>query len=70
MQSDSTAGSQNIMTILPALMAHANYIPHAAGWLENSMSVSFAQFILDLDQLRLLQEFCSGIDVNDEDTGV
>ena len=66
MLSDVTAGSQNTMTILPAIMAHANYIPHAAGWLENSMSVSFAQFILDLDQLALLQEFANGIDVNED----
>ena len=66
MLSDATAGSQNTMSILPAIMAHANYIPHAAGWLENSMSVSFAQFILDLDQITMLQEFSKGIDISEE----
>ncbi|MEM8596627.1 MAG: trimethylamine methyltransferase family protein, partial [Pseudomonadota bacterium] len=66
MESDATAGSQNAMTMMPAVMAHANFVLHAVGWLENSMSVSFAQFILDLDQLALLQEFAKGITIDEE----
>lgn len=66
MESDTNAGTQNAMTMLPAVMSHANFILHAAGWLENSMSVSFAQFVLDLDQLVLLQEFAKGISTDTE----
>ena len=66
MESDVSTGAQNAMTMMPALLAKANFILHSVGWLENSMSVSFAQFIMDLDQLALLQEFVKGIDINEE----
>ncbi|MEM6668969.1 MAG: trimethylamine methyltransferase family protein [Pseudomonadota bacterium] len=66
MLSDATAGAQNVMTMLPAIQAQANYIIHSAGWLESSMAASFAQFIIDLDQLAILQDFAQGIDVTDE----
>ena len=66
MESDSSTGAQNAMTMMPALLARANFILHSVGWLENSMSVSFAQFVLDLDQLALLQEFVKGVEINDE----
>lgn len=66
MESDSSTGAQNAMTMMPALLAQANFILHSVGWLENSMSVSFAQFIMDLDQLALLQEFMKGIEISDE----
>lgn len=70
MESDTNAGAQNAMTMLPALMSHANFILHAAGWLENSMSVSFAQFVLDLDQLLLLQELAKGIPIDGESLAI
>ena len=66
MASDATAGAQNMMTMLPAIQAHANYIIHAAGWLESSMAASFAQFIIDLDQLAILQDFTQGIDLSED----
>ncbi|MEO1191544.1 MAG: trimethylamine methyltransferase family protein [Pseudomonadota bacterium] len=66
METNANTGAQNAMTMVPAVMAQANFILHAAGWLENSMSVSFAQFILDLDQIALLQEFAKGIAIDEE----
>ncbi|MEM7076572.1 MAG: trimethylamine methyltransferase family protein [Pseudomonadota bacterium] len=66
MESDASTGAQNAMTMMPALLAQANFILHSVGWLENSMSVSFAQFIMDLDQLALLQELVKGIAIDDE----
>lgn len=64
--SDATAGAQNIMTMLPAIQAHANYIIHSAGWLESSMAASFAQFVIDLDQLAILQDYAQGIEVSED----
>ncbi|MEM7171910.1 MAG: trimethylamine methyltransferase family protein [Pseudomonadota bacterium] len=63
MQCDAMAGYQNMMTMLPAVLARTNYFLHSAGWLESSMSVSFAQFIIDLDQIAILQDFAAGIEV-------
>ena len=66
MEADVSTGAQNAMTMMPALLARANFILHSVGWLENSMSVSFAKFIMDLDQLALLQEFVKGIAIDDD----
>lgn len=60
METNFTAGEQNAMTNIPAILSRANFFLHAAGWLENSMSISFAQFILDLDHVAQLQEFAKG----------
>ena len=66
MDSDATAGYQNMMTMLPAVLARGNFFLHSAGWLESSMCVSFAQFIIDLDQIAILQDFATGIDMSEE----
>jgi len=39
---------------------------HSAGWLESSMAISFAQFVIDLDQLAVLQRFAEGIEITEE----
>jgi len=46
----------NVMTF--AMLAGANFVPHAAGWLESGLAVGYEKFAIDLEMLRvLIQEF-------------
>ena len=42
------------------LMAGANYILHAAGWLEGGLAMSYEKFIIDADQASMMAVMTSG----------
>ena len=43
------------MTMLPTMLAGANYVMHAAGWLESGLVSCFEKFIVDVEILRMLE---------------
>ncbi len=44
------------MSLWGALMGGANFILHAAGWLEGGLSTSYEKFILDVEMLQMFAE--------------
>jgi trimethylamine--corrinoid protein Co-methyltransferase len=52
---DGQAAYETVMTMLPAMLAGANYVMHAAGWLESGLVSSYEKFIVDLEVLRRLE---------------
>ena len=38
---------------------------HAAGWLEGGLTVGYEKFVMDADQLGMMQVFAKGIDLSD-----
>ena len=52
--------------MLPAFMAGANYVPHAAGWLESGFVASFEKFIVDIEMLRMLQAEFLPLEVDED----
>ncbi|MCL4675740.1 MAG: trimethylamine methyltransferase family protein, partial [Pararhodobacter sp.] len=63
---DPQAAYESLQTMLPAVLAGGNFFLHSAGWLESGLSACFAKFVLDSDQLTVLQRMVSGL-VFDED---
>src|SRR5689334_10209369 len=53
---DAQAAYEGLNTMLPAFLAGANYVEHAAGWLESGLVASFEKFIVDIEMLRVLKE--------------
>ena len=51
--------------MLPAFLAGANYVEHAAGWLESGLVASFEKFIVDIEMLRMLQEEFTPLEVDE-----
>jgi trimethylamine--corrinoid protein Co-methyltransferase len=45
---DAQAGYEALMTMLPTFLAGANYVMHAAGWLEGGLVSCYEMFIVDL----------------------
>ena len=43
-------------TMIPTLLAGTNFILHSAGWLEAGLAAGYGKFMLDADQIAMLQQ--------------
>jgi trimethylamine--corrinoid protein Co-methyltransferase len=53
---DAQAVYEAQMSLWGALMGGANFILHAAGWVEGGLSTSYEKFILDIEMLQMFAE--------------
>ena len=51
--------------MLPAFLAGANYVEHAAGWLESGLVACYEKFIVDIEMLRMLREEFTPLEVDE-----
>jgi trimethylamine---corrinoid protein Co-methyltransferase len=52
---DAQAAYESLMTLLPTFLAGANWVMHAAGWLEGGLVSCYEKFIVDIELLRMLR---------------
>jgi len=64
---DAQAAYESGMSLWGAIMAHANLVYHAGGWLEGGLTASFEKLIVDAEMLQLMAETLEPIPV-DADT--
>lgn len=67
---DGQAAYESQMSIWGALMGHANFIMHGAGWLEGGLCASFEKFVLDAEMLQMMSEFMAPLEVSDDSLGL
>jgi trimethylamine--corrinoid protein Co-methyltransferase len=53
---DAQAAYEAMNTMLPAFLSGANFVLHAAGWLESGLVASYEKYIIDIEILRILCE--------------
>ncbi len=63
---DAQASYEAMMTMLPTMLAGANYVMHAAGWLESGLVSCYEKFIVDIEILRMLQVEFTPLEVTEE----
>jgi trimethylamine--corrinoid protein Co-methyltransferase len=68
--SDVQAGYEKGITSTAAALAGSNYIHHSAGFLENMLTVSYEQYVIDDDINGSIMRMVRGIEVNDETLSV
>ena len=61
---DAQAAYESAHTLLPTLLAGVNLVTHAAGWLEGGLVAGYEKFVMDIDQLAMMQALASGMDVS------
>ena len=66
---DAQAAYESEMSIWSAVMGHANWILHGAGWLEGGLTASFEKMILDAEMLQMMAAFLDPITVDDDSLG-
>lgn len=64
---DAQAAHETANTLNMSLMAGTNFVLHAAGWLEGGLVSSYEKFMIDLDQLGMLQRFSEGVSLTDNE---
>ncbi|MEM8794769.1 MAG: trimethylamine methyltransferase family protein [Pseudomonadota bacterium] len=67
---DAQAAYESAQTITPTLMAGTNFVLHSAGWLEGGLVSSYEKFIMDCDQLGMMQAFSQGVDMSENGQGL
>ena len=50
---------------MPTAMAGVNFVLHGAGWLEGGLISSYEKFIMDADQLGMMQTMLQGYDLTE-----
>jgi trimethylamine--corrinoid protein Co-methyltransferase len=62
---DAQAAYESAQTLIPTLLGGVNFVLHAAGWLEGGLVSSYEKFVLDTDQLGMMQTMAAGIDMSE-----
>jgi len=63
---DAQAAYEALMTMLPTFLAGANFVMHAAGWLEGGLVSCYEKFIVDIELLRMLKHEFQPLEVSEE----
>ena len=62
---DAQAAYETAHTHNAALLGGVNFMLHSCGWLEGGLVSSFEKFVMDADQLGILQKMAEGIPVDE-----
>lgn len=62
---DAQAAYESISSLLPAVLSGVNFMLHSAGWLEGGLASSYEKFVMDIDQLAMMEVLCKGIDLSE-----
>ena len=62
---DAQAAYETANSLNTGLLAGVNFMLHAAGWLEGGLVSSFEKFVMDADQLGILQKLAEGVSVDE-----
>ena len=63
---DAQAMQESINAMNPAIMAGANFIFQAAGWLESGLSIGYEKFVMDAEQCGALARVVGGLEIDAE----
>ncbi len=63
---DAQAAYESEMSIWGAVMGHANWLLHGAGWMEGGLVASFEKMILDAELLQMMGEFLQPLIVDED----
>jgi len=61
---DAQAAQESADSLMPALLAGANFVLHAAGWLEGGLTIGYEKLVLDCDHLGMMHTFLEGMPVD------
>ena len=62
---DAQAAYESANTLLPTVLAGTNFVLHGAGWLEGGLASGYEKFIMDADQLGMMQVLTGGYDLSE-----
>jgi trimethylamine--corrinoid protein Co-methyltransferase len=67
---DAQAASESANSLWPAFLGGANFVLHAAGWLEAGLAMSYEKFVMDVDQLGAFHTLAQGLALDENGFGL
>lgn len=67
---DFQAAAESADSMLSTVLGGANYVLHAAGWLESGLATSFEKLVLDADRLGAYAVALNGLRIDDNQLGL
>jgi len=64
---DAQAMQESADTMNPAIMAGANFIFQAAGWLEGGLTIGYEKFVMDADRCGMIHRMVEGLSLDDNE---
>jgi trimethylamine--corrinoid protein Co-methyltransferase len=64
---DAQAAYESEMSIWSAVMGHANFVYHGAGWMEGGLTASFEKIVLDVEMLQMMAMTIAPPQINAEE---
>lgn len=61
---DAQAAYESAATLQPTVLGGVNFVLHAAGWLEGGLTIGYEKFVLDVDQLGMMEVLALGVDLS------
>ncbi|MEF2548820.1 trimethylamine methyltransferase family protein [Aurantimonas sp. E1-2-R+4] len=62
---DAQAAYESANTLNSTVLAGTNFVLHAAGWLEGGLAACYEKFVMDCDQLGMMQAMARGVDLSE-----
>jgi trimethylamine--corrinoid protein Co-methyltransferase len=62
---DAQAMQESADSMTPGLLAGANFIFQAAGWLEGGLTIGYEKFIIDADRCGMMHHMLAGLTIDD-----
>jgi trimethylamine--corrinoid protein Co-methyltransferase len=63
---DAQAAYESANSLNMGLLSGVNFMLHSCGWLEGGLVSSFEKFVMDADQLGILQKFAAGVAIDQD----
>lgn len=62
---DAQAAAESLWSLWPCILGHANLVFHSVGWLESGLTASLEKFVMDVENLAMMQHFLAGPEFSD-----
>jgi trimethylamine--corrinoid protein Co-methyltransferase len=62
---DAQAAYESAQSLLPTVLAGTNFVVHSAGWQEGGLASGYEKFVMDADQLGMMQVLANGYDLSE-----
>jgi len=63
---DAQSGYEKMLSLMSTFISGVNFVVHSAGILDSYLTMSYEQFIIDIEMIKMIKRFLSGVNISPE----
>lgn len=63
---DAQSGYEKMMSLMNTFISGIDFVLHSAGILDSYLTMSYEQFIMDIEMIKIIKRFLSGVNISPE----